>query len=86
MNDRRPDSPAPATLPPELERALAAAAEARSAFDLLPPSHRREYVQWVADGRQSTTRERRAAQTVMRLLAGGGTPTTPPTPIEPAGE
>jgi uncharacterized protein YdeI (YjbR/CyaY-like superfamily) len=82
MPDRSPDTPARPSLPPELERALAEAADARAAFESLPPSHRREYVQWVADGRQGTTRERRAAQTVMRLLGGGGTPTTPPSRVD----
>lgn len=56
------------TLPRELVLALAAAPEAKSRFEALSPSHRREYVTWVAEARRADTRERRAAQTVMRLL------------------
>ncbi len=56
------------TLPRELVAALTAAPDARVRFDQLAPSHRREYVRWVAEARREDTRERRAAQTVMRLL------------------
>lgn len=55
-------------LPRELASALDDEPTARSKFQDLPPSHRREYVQWVAEARRHDTRERRAAQTVMRLL------------------
>lgn len=55
-------------LPRELVAAFAAAPEARERFDAMPPSHRREYVRWIAEGRRDDTRERRAAQTVMRVL------------------
>lgn len=55
-------------LPRELAAALAAAPEAGERFLELPPSHRREYVRWVDGARRADTRERRAAQTVMRLL------------------
>ena len=72
MTEDQPSPPASGRrepdLPAELRAALAAAPEARSAFDGLAPSHRREYVIWVAEGRRADTRERRAAQTVMRLL------------------
>jgi uncharacterized protein YdeI (YjbR/CyaY-like superfamily) len=72
MTDQPPRAPAPnrpePQLPAELRAALAAAPEARTRFDELAPSHRREYVRWVAEGRRADTRERRAAQTVMRLL------------------
>jgi uncharacterized protein YdeI (YjbR/CyaY-like superfamily) len=56
------------TLPGELIAALRAAPEAQERFEAMAPSHRREYVRWVAEGRRADTRERRAAQTVMRLL------------------
>lgn len=57
-----------AELPAELRSALDRSPAARARFDELPPSHRREYVAWVREARRSDTRERRAAQTVMRLL------------------
>lgn len=57
-----------APVPPELEAAFEQSPEARRAFDALTPSHRREYLHWIAQARTDDTRERRAAQTVMRLL------------------
>lgn len=64
---RPPGRPEP-ELPPELRAALAVEPVARERFDALAPSHRREYVRWVVEARRDDTRERRAAQTVMRLL------------------
>jgi uncharacterized protein YdeI (YjbR/CyaY-like superfamily) len=55
-------------LPAELLAALRAAPDAAERFEQLAPSHRREYVRWVAEARRDDTRQRRAAQTVMRLL------------------
>lgn len=55
-------------LPAELVAAFAAEPRARERFDALPPSHQREYVSWVDQARRADARERRAAQTVMRLL------------------
>lgn len=55
-------------LPAELVAALSAAPDARERFEQLTPSHRREYVRWIAEARRDDSRERRAAQTVMRLL------------------
>lgn len=58
-------------LPRELAAALAGAPDARARFDELAPSHRREYVRWITEARRDDARERRAAQTVMRLLEQG---------------
>ena len=55
-------------LPRELAAALRAAPDALERFEQLSPSHRREFVRWIAEARRDDTRERRAAQTVMRLL------------------
>jgi uncharacterized protein YdeI (YjbR/CyaY-like superfamily) len=55
-------------IPDELRDAFEQAPEAGAKFAALPPSHRREYVEWVQSGRREDTRQRRAAQTVMRLL------------------
>jgi uncharacterized protein YdeI (YjbR/CyaY-like superfamily) len=58
-------------LPAELLAALRAAPAARDRFEQLAPSHRREYVRWISQARREDARERRAAQTVMRLLERG---------------
>ncbi|WIY06908.1 YdeI/OmpD-associated family protein [Amycolatopsis mongoliensis] len=54
-------------LPGELADALAAAPDARAAFEALPPSHRREYVRWVVEAKKPETRVSRAQKTVARL-------------------
>ncbi|WP_372668938.1 YdeI/OmpD-associated family protein [Amycolatopsis kentuckyensis] len=54
-------------LPAELADALDAAPDAKAAFDALPPSHRREYVQWVAEAKKPETRVSRAEKAVQRL-------------------
>jgi uncharacterized protein YdeI (YjbR/CyaY-like superfamily) len=58
-------------LPAELTDALAAAPDAKAAFEALPPSHRREYVQWVAEAKKPETRVSRARKTVIRLRESG---------------
>jgi uncharacterized protein YdeI (YjbR/CyaY-like superfamily) len=57
-------------VPSELVNALAADDAARAAFETLPPSHRREYENWVDEAKKPETRERRAAQAVERLRGG----------------
>ncbi len=58
-------------LPVELEAAIRSDVRARERFDSLSVTQQREYARWVADGRRAEIRERRAAQTVMRLLSAG---------------
>ncbi|MEV6879822.1 YdeI/OmpD-associated family protein [Amycolatopsis sp. NPDC051128] len=54
-------------VPDELADALAAAPDAAAAFEALPPSHRREYVQWVSEAKKPETRVSRAQKTITRL-------------------
>jgi Bacteriocin-protection, YdeI or OmpD-Associated/Domain of unknown function (DUF1905) len=54
-------------IPAELLNALAADAAARSAFDGLPPSHRREHAEYVGGAKREETRRRRAQETIERL-------------------
>ena len=56
------------TTPVELAEALDASPQARKAYDTLPPSHRREYDQWINEAKKADTRRRRAVQAVDRLL------------------
>ena len=65
-------SPGTATVSaaPELERALKANRQARSFFEALPPSHKRNYIGWVSDAKRPETRERRAREAVRLLLEG----------------
>ena len=57
-------------IPAELAAALDGDPAARDAFQALPPSHKHEYVEWVADAKRDETRERRAAKAVEMLRAG----------------
>jgi uncharacterized protein YdeI (YjbR/CyaY-like superfamily) len=54
-------------LPQELAAALAAAPDAATLFEALPPSHQREYTKWVAEAKKPETRVSRAGKTVARL-------------------
>lgn len=67
----RPARPAvPAAMPDELAAALRASPKARAAFARLPPSHQRQWQQYVHDARQAETRQRRAAKAAAQLAAG----------------
>lgn len=63
------DQPRQIMLPIELKRALDKQPVAKAIHQQLAFSHRREYAQWVAEAKQSTTRERRAAKAVEIIVA-----------------
>jgi hypothetical protein len=54
----------------ELHDALGRNARARDAFAGLPPSHKREYLDWIAEAKQPSTRAKRIAEAVARLANG----------------
>jgi Bacteriocin-protection, YdeI or OmpD-Associated/Domain of unknown function (DUF1905) len=58
-------------MPAELQSSLDADPAAKSAFETLAPSHRREHAQYVAEAKQAATRERRAERVVAQLLGQG---------------
>jgi phosphoribosylformylglycinamidine (FGAM) synthase-like enzyme len=62
------EAPREVALPPELSAALAANPAARTAYDALAYSHRKEHATWVAEAKQQETRERRATQAVEKIL------------------
>jgi bifunctional DNA-binding transcriptional regulator/antitoxin component of YhaV-PrlF toxin-antitoxin module len=66
----RDDVPREVVVPHALEHALAAAPDARAAFDRLAFTHRREYAEWIAEARREDTRERRTAKAIEMLRAG----------------
>jgi len=63
----QPDHGDPDGIPAELSRALASDAPARAAFEVQPPSLRREYARWVAAAAREETRRRRATRAVERI-------------------
>ena len=52
---------------PELKRALESDKIAQQNFDKLAPSHKRQYIGWIADAKRDETRERRIRQAVQML-------------------
>jgi len=62
----KPELPVPSALAAALE----AAPEAKRVFADFAPSHRREYVEWVAEAKREETRDKRIAQAIEWLTEG----------------
>ena len=60
----------PPTLHPEFAAALAKAPKAKSVLDGFSPSAQREYLEWVGEAKQDTTRAKRIADAVQWLSEG----------------
>ncbi len=56
--------------PADLAEALTADEAARTSFDALAASHRKEWVRWVEDAKRAETRANRLARTVEALREG----------------
>jgi uncharacterized protein YdeI (YjbR/CyaY-like superfamily) len=59
-----------AEMPPELEKALGRNKKARAFFEELAPSHKKQYIWWIASAKRDETRKKRVRETVKRLAAG----------------
>ncbi len=57
-------------VPQDLTAALKKNAKARATFEGFSPSHRREYVEWIAEAKREETRARRIAQAVEWMAEG----------------
>ena len=57
-------------LPAPFAAALAANPAAKTNFDGFPPSARRDYIEWIAEAKRETTRDRRIATAVEWLAEG----------------
>lgn len=69
---RRPKHP-PKPLPemhPEFAAALDSAPAAKRAFDSFAPGHRREYLEWICEAKQESTRQKRIASALEWLAEG----------------
>jgi len=60
----------PIAMPAALRAALMKAPKARATFDALPPSHQREYLEWVTEAKTDATRDKRIATTIEWLTEG----------------
>ena len=67
---RRTSPRKPLPVPPDLAAALGKNKKARAAFDAFPPSHQREYVEWVTEAKRDDTRRKRL-ETAMEMIAEG---------------
>lgn len=64
--NRKEEIPVPA----DFEQALDASPRARETFAAFPPSHRREYLEWITEAKRDETRRRRIATAVEWLAEG----------------
>ena len=58
------------TIPPDLSAALKKNKRALAAFEKFPPSHKREYVEWITEAKRDETRAKRLAQAVEWMAEG----------------
>ncbi len=66
----RVSAKAPIPTPPAFTDALTRSKHAAAAFEGLPPSCRREYLEWIASAKRPQTQERRIGQSVTMLETG----------------
>ncbi len=59
-----------AKVPRDLAVALKGNAKARATFEAFPPSHRREYVEWVVEAKREETRAKRLATAIEWMAKG----------------
>ena len=63
-----PDSePRVVVVPSDFKTALARNGEAKTAFDLLSFSHKKEYVKWITEAKKEETRARRIEKAIEML-------------------
>jgi uncharacterized protein YdeI (YjbR/CyaY-like superfamily) len=63
-------APAPVKTPAILTSAFKAHRKAKAGYDAMPPSHRREYIEWITEAKSDDTRERRLAQALEWMAEG----------------
>lgn len=66
----QPKKRAPLPMPDDFSAALKKNAKARETFEAFPPSHRREYIEWVTEAKREETRKERLATSVKWLTEG----------------
>jgi hypothetical protein len=69
QRSRQVDRPE-AVVPDDLVAALERNEAARLTFEGFPPSHRREYVEWLEEAKSPATRQKRLATTIEQLSEG----------------
>jgi len=64
------EAPREVEVPPALARALDGDPEAKTRFDGLAFTHRKEFARWIAEAKKDETRERRVVQALEMLREG----------------
>ena len=68
---KAPKAPAkPIVVPKDLGAALAKNKKAKAAFDGFPPSHQREYLEWITEAKREETRTRRLQTAIAQMAEG----------------
>ena len=68
---RKSSTPKPPPVAPvDLADALKKNRQAKATFDAFPPSHQREYIEWINEAKRDETRQKRLAHTIEWLAAG----------------
>jgi uncharacterized protein YdeI (YjbR/CyaY-like superfamily) len=62
--------PKPIVVPTDLAAALAKNKKAKAAFDGFPPSHQREYLEWITEAKRVETRTRRLQTAIAQMAEG----------------
>lgn len=70
--DAKPAKKATLEIPAEMESCLRRDEEAWEHWEKFSPSHKKEYVEWIADAKQDETRKRRIAQALEMIREGVG--------------
>lgn len=60
----------PPRVPPDLAAGLAGNRRAAATYAGFPPSHQREYVEWILEAKRAETRARRVEQAVAQMAEG----------------
>ena len=66
----RPAARPEAAVPDDLMRALRKNKKALTAFQAFPPSHRREYIEWITGAKRDETRQRRLEIAITQIADG----------------
>jgi len=60
----------PLKMPADLAAALKKNKKAQAAFNAFPPSHKREYLEWILDAKREETRKKRIASAIEWIAEG----------------
>lgn len=66
----KPAAPKPVRVPADLAAALKTNVSAQKAFAAFPPSHKRDYIEWITEAKTAETRTKRLAQAIAWIAEG----------------